>query len=171
MFYCSNSQVMKARILFLLMSIFFFFLMRLPLKEEMKSVDPRFLSIPSISLKGQLCSSGRDECLANGVWVKYFDERNNMLLTGHSFSLFPMKAGVFFNLENISIDDKIFVNLNTLYTYEVNEVFFVDRYTTEIENFEERENTLILYSCFPLWSGTKRLVVEAELCNLCEDDI
>jgi LPXTG-site transpeptidase (sortase) family protein len=145
--------------------------MRLPLKEEMKSVDPRFLSIPSISLKGQLCSSGRDECLANGVWVKYFDERNNMLLTGHSFSLFPMKAGVFFNLENISIDDKIFVNLNTLYTYEVNEVFFVDRYTTEIENFEERENTLILYSCFPLWSGTKRLVVEAELCNLCEDDI
>ena len=130
-----------------------------------------FLKIPSISLKGEICEFSKEVCLNEGIWVKYKDEKNNILLTGHSFSILPLRAGVFYNLGNIEVGEKIYVELEENFVYIVSEVFVTSRYDLFIEDFSELEETLVLYSCFPVWSASERIVVRARICNLCENEI
>ncbi len=127
--------------------------------------------IPSIFLNAEVCKIEREACLNSGIWMKYSDDRQNFLFTGHSFSLIPFGAGVFYSLDSLKVGDKIYLDYEDVLVYEVYEIFVTNRYDLEVENFEKLENTLVLYSCFPLWSASERIVVRARLCTLCEDEI
>jgi len=129
------------------------------------------LEIPSIFLKGEICESDKEFCLDGNIWMKYRDEKRNILLTGHSFSILPPRAGAFYNLGNIEIGEKIYVGLEENFVYIVFDVFVTSRYDLFVEDFSELEETLILYSCFPIWTASERIVVRARLCNLCENEI
>ncbi len=121
------------------------------------------IAIESISLDEELCYFDRDFCLQEGVWLKYFDlEKGNFLLTGHNSFIYPLKAGVFFNLAEIEKGDEIKISYEgEIYTYEVEELFIVDKYDVKIEDFGNDKNILKLYTCYPNWSDFKRFVVEA----------
>lgn len=127
--------------------------------------------ISAISLENPICISDRDYCLSRGIWMKYFDQNNNILLTGHSFSLSPLSAGVFYSLSELRKGDLIKIFLENMFVYTVEEVFVVDKFDIDIENFDDMENTLVLYSCFPLWSASQRIVVRGRLCNFCDFEI
>ncbi len=133
--------------------------------------DERKISIPKISLESGICTLSRESCLNGGVWMKYMDERGNLLLTGHSFSILPLRAGAFFNLDDITVGDRVYIELPETLVYEVIEVFVTSRYDLEIENFDNLKNILVLYSCYPIWSASERIVVRARLCDFCENEI
>lgn len=135
---------------------------------EQKAFEVR---IPSIFLDAEVCKIERDICLNSGIWMKYSDERGNYLFTGHSFSLIPFGAGIFYSLGDLKVGDRVYLDYEDLLIYEIYEIFVTNRYDLEVENFEKLENTLVLYSCFPLWSASERIVVRGRLCTLCEDEI
>ena len=121
------------------------------------------IEIPAISLKESLCNLDREVCLERGVWLKSFDlYEGNFLLTGHSFFIYPFKAGVFYRLDEVSIGDYVYLYFDEeVYVYEVITVSIHDRYDIEVEDFEDDFETLKIYTCYPAWSNLKRLVVVA----------
>jgi LPXTG-site transpeptidase (sortase) family protein len=172
MFYELNSQVMKFKILFFVFSsISLQMISPILLGEDGVSVHENRILIPKISVNEKVCTNGRDVCLSEGVWMKYFDEKVNFLLTGHSFTILPLGAGVFYSLNELQEGDRVYLMLQEMVVFEVVDVFVTDRYDLEIENFENEKNTLVLYTCFPLWTGEKRVVVKGTLCNVCEYEI
>ena len=102
--------------------------------------------------------------------MKYRDEEKNFLLTGHSFSLLPLRAGVFYSLSDLKVGERIYLKLEEVFVYEVSDVFVTDRFDLEVEDFDNLKNTLVLYSCFPLWGASERIVVRAKLCDSCENE-
>ena len=141
-------------------------------EKEFRLKELFYLDIPSISLKKEICRYSREICLEKGIWMKYRDERGNILLTGHSFLILPPRAGIFYNLQDIQVGEYIYIYmLEGKFAYIVSEVFVASRYDLFVEDFSELEETLILYSCFPIWSASERIVVRARLCNLCENEI
>ncbi len=139
--------------------------------EEIILTKKRRVKIPAIYLDEEICKLEREICLDYGIWMKYFDKRGNILLTGHSFTILPFGAGVFYALSDLKIGDIIYIKYEKNLVYIVEDILIVSRYDLEIENFEKLENTLVLYSCFPLWSASERIVVRATLCNLCEYEL
>ncbi len=139
--------------------------------EEIILTQENKIQIPAIYLEDEICFLERDVCLKEGVWMKYFDERGNILLTGHSFTIVPFGAGVFYGLSGLKKGDFVYIYLDESLVYVIEDVFVTSRYDLSVENFERVENTLVLYSCFPLWSASQRIVVRATLCNLCEYEL
>jgi LPXTG-site transpeptidase (sortase) family protein len=129
------------------------------------------VNIPSVNLDAEICRSSREICLNSGVWMKYFDDDGNILLTGHSFTIFPFAAGVFYSLPDLKIGDEIYISLDENLVYIVEEIYVTSKYDLDVENFDGLKNSLVLYSCFPLWSAAERIVVRARLCNLCEYEL
>ncbi len=129
------------------------------------------LFIPAIFLEANICHIEKEICLDSGVWMKYFDYDGNFLFTGHSFTILPFRAGVFYALSDLEKGDLIYVFFEERFVYVVEDIFVTNRYDLSVENFEEMENSLVLYSCFPLWSASERIVVRATLCDLCEYEL
>lgn len=154
---------------------FFFFLFLLLLffnptvvgeKEELFLEENFKIVMPTISLEADICSFEREACLELGVWKKYWDERGNILLTGHSFTLVPFGAGVFYSLSEVGVGDSVYIFLEEDMLFKIEEVFVTNRYDLSVEDFSGQENTLVIYSCFPLWSASERIVVRGTLVNL-----
>ena len=165
---------MRLKIVFFLLLYLFLSLLNPEIvgeDEEIILTKESGIKIPEIYLDAEICKLERDVCLDDGVWMKYFDERGNILLTGHSFTIVPFGAGVFYALSDLKVGDLILIWLDESLVYIVEDVFVVSRYDLDIENFEKLENTLVLYTCFPLWSASQRIVVRATLCNLCEYEL
>ncbi len=156
---------------FVLLFFFNLFVALVGEKEISRNSGNSRIAIPTISLESEICSSSRDVCLDGGVWMKYRDERYNFILTGHSFTILPLRAGIFYGLGEIEVGEKIFLDLEERFVYEVYEVFVVDRFDLEVENLGNFEKTLVLYSCYPQWSASKRIVVRAKLCDSCENEM
>jgi LPXTG-site transpeptidase (sortase) family protein len=174
MFNSINSQVFKnIRVFFkiVVLTLCIFVIMSFGLEREIileKHIENEatyVIEIPSILLKESLCNTSRDVCLETGLWLKAFDlQKKNFLLTGHSFFIYPLKAGVLYRLEEINLGDHIYLSFGEdMYVYEVVASSVHDRYDLEIENFEYAINTLRIYTCYPSWNNLKRLVVEALL--------
>jgi LPXTG-site transpeptidase (sortase) family protein len=163
----------KLYLILLLFFIFFCTLTPNPVgeKEENDLLESYKIHIPSISLVSDICVFDRDFCLNFAVWMKYSDARGNILLTGHSFSIIPLRAGVFYSLSDVKVGEKIYIELEETLVYEVSDVYVTSRFDLEVENFDNYENSLVLYSCFPLWTANERIVVRAQLCNFCENEI
>jgi LPXTG-site transpeptidase (sortase) family protein len=133
------------------------------LENPIENEKEYIIEIPAISLKENLCNVDRDICLEKGIWLKSFNlKKGNFLLTGHSFFIYPLKAGVLYSLEEVTLGDYIYLYFNgRTYIYEITNISIHDRYDLEIEDFKDGVETLKIYTCYPAWSNLKRLVVEA----------
>ncbi len=140
------------------------------LEQEIQTNEYRVI-IPRIQVDTDICTSGGKACLDFGVWMKYFDYDGNILLTGHSFTLLPFGAGVFYALSELEVGDRVYIFLDLERVYIIENIFITDRFNIDVENFNETENSLVIYSCYPLWSASQRIVVKASLCDLCEYEL
>ncbi len=124
------------------------------------------LVISSIGVNIQVVEGSSAEALDRGAWrrpnTSTPDRGGNTVITGHRFKYLPPNNLTFYNLDKVKEGDKIIVYWQGIeYDYYVTEIFEVDPSQTEVE-----ENTaqprLTLYTCTPLWTAERRLVIVAE---------
>jgi LPXTG-site transpeptidase (sortase) family protein len=125
------------------------------------------LVIPSIGVHIAVVEGTDESVLYRGAWrrpnTSTPDKGGNTVITGHRFHYIPPNNKTFYNLNKLQKNAKVFVFWNEKeYIYEVYDTFVVKPDQTEIEGPMDG-NILTLYTCHPLWTADKRLVVRAKL--------
>ena len=131
----------------------------------------RQLIIPQIGVHADILSGDNPELLDRGIWLRPNTaepaQRNNSVLVGHRFQ-YTSGNNTFYHLDKLVSGDEIYVVWNdTVYRYIVEKVFIVDPDAGYIEA-PTNQPVLTLYTCTPLWTASRRLVVRAvgDLSNL-----
>jgi len=125
------------------------------------------LVIPSIGVHIAVVEGTDESVLYRGAWRRPNSSTpelgGNTVITGHRFHYIPPNNKTFYNLNKVQKNAKVFVFWNEKeYIYEVYDTFIVKPDQTEIEGPMDG-NILTLYTCHPLWTADKRLVVRAKL--------
>jgi len=133
-----------------------------PASEQKIKEDKLF--IPSIDLAEPIHGGGK-ESLNLGVWrvphTSTPDRGGNTVLVGHRFT-YRDPTGVFYHLDKVKEGDEITVHWQgKAYEYEVTEIKVVPASEVSVEH-NTTEPRLTIYTCTPLWSTEKRLVIIAE---------
>ncbi len=122
------------------------------------------LIIPSIYLYTKITEGPDMSALDNGAWRRPGTSTpklgGNTVLAGHRFTY--QGKSIFYNLDQVKIGDNIGLTYDgETYEYKVREVSVVEPTNLNIEAPTD-DNILTLYTCTPLWSTDKRLVIVAE---------
>lgn len=130
--------------------------------------DVNKVVIPSIGVNGVIYEGNSAATLNNGIWrrpnTSTPDRGSNTVLTAHRF-LYESGPITFYHLDKVKPGDKIYTLWNNKrYEYEVYEIKEVLPTQVEVES-PTNESILTLYTCTPLWTAEKRLVVRAKLLN------
>ncbi|MBD3329688.1 sortase [Candidatus Dojkabacteria bacterium] len=128
--------------------------------------DGNRLIIPSIGVDVAIVEGDDEDTLSRGAWrrpkTSTPDKGGNTVLTGHRFQYKPPNNKTFYNLDKVQLDDEIVVYwFGTRHSYKVSSIFEVEPDQIEIEDDTDYP-ILTLYTCTPLWTAKKRLVVIAE---------
>lgn len=124
------------------------------------------LVIPSIHVDGKLVEGEDPIALDQGIWrrpgTSTPDQGGNTVLAAHRY-LYRSGPNTFYNLDKVELGDELAVYWDdTEYDYRVTEIKEVDPDATEVEGMTST-SVLTLYTCTPLWTASRRLVVVAEL--------
>lgn len=123
------------------------------------------LVIPQMDLDGEIFEGKYAGTLSKGIWrrpnTSEPDKGGNTVLVGHRFTY--SSPAIFYHLDKLNKDDEFALIWNQqLYNYRVREIRVVEPEAVEIENNTD-EPILTLYTCTPMWTAEKRLVVVADL--------
>ncbi|BCX13765.1 MAG: hypothetical protein KatS3mg085_297 [Candidatus Dojkabacteria bacterium] len=140
--------------------------------KEAQILDSNLLIIPKIGVKAKILEHSDLSILdvEEGVWREPFtntpeDEGGNTVIAGHRFQYLPPNTSTFYHLDKLKSGDKILVIWDKKeYIYEVQDIFEVEPSDTYIRD-NSGESLLTLYTCTPLGSEARRLVVRAKLLN------
>lgn len=143
---------------------------RLKRKYEYEPVTGNRIVIPTIGVYIGIVEGNDDSVLFRGAWRRPNsstpDKGGNTVITGHRFHYVPPNNKTFYNLNKIEKESKVFVLWGEdEYIYQVYDIFIVEADQTEIED-NTNEDILTLYTCHPLWTADKRLVVRANLIDI-----
>ncbi|MCD8545770.1 class E sortase [Candidatus Woesebacteria bacterium] len=132
----------------------------------LSSSDDEFIGnrlvIPVIGVESQIHEGG-EEALDKGVWHRPGTsnpvEEGNMVLTGHRFLYTGFNKNTFYNLDKLKIGDEIIVYWEGReYVYLVIDKKVVEDTDVYVEG-DFGDERVTLYTCHPLWSADKRLVI------------
>lgn len=135
-------------------------------KLQDKPTDNR-LVIPKIGIDAPIAiDSKKGEAFEKGIWrrpnTSTPDLGGNTVLVAHRF-LYTSGSHTFYHLDKLSKDDRFTVYWEGKeYTYVVTERFEVSPDQIEIENTSP-DPIITLYTCTPIFTADKRLVVRARL--------
>jgi LPXTG-site transpeptidase (sortase) family protein len=138
----------------------------LPKNNDQGSSDR--LVIRKIGVNIPIIESPSEEYgLSRGTWIvpdgSTPDKGGNTILTGHRFKYLPPSNLTFYLLDKMVPGDKIYVFWRGHdYYYDIKEVKRVEK--TEMSIVEPtQDDRLTIYTCDPIFSQDRRLVVVAEL--------
>lgn len=126
------------------------------------------LVVPSIGVDGVIYEGATVSTLNNGIWrrpnTSTPDKGGNTVLSAHRF-LYETGPITFYHLDKVKMGDKIYVLWNNKrYEYQVFNISEVLPTQIEVEA-NTKDPIITLYTCTPLWTAEKRLVVKAKLLN------
>ncbi len=123
--------------------------------------------IPEIFVNTSI-NEGVDESvlLQLGMWhrpnTSTPEKGGNTVIAGHRF-LHTRGSDTFYHLDKVEIDDVILIYWEGKeYVYKVFEIIEVGPEQIEVE-YNTKDPIITLYTCTPLWTSEKRLVVKAAL--------
>lgn len=124
------------------------------------------IEISAVNIQGRIVTSTDPGTLETAFWHKGEtgtpEKGGNMVITGHRYKYLPPYTNTFYNLDKINIGDIIKITWNNqLYFYSVERIFEVNPEDVYIET-KTGSHQLTLYTCTPLWTANKRLVVTAK---------
>lgn len=135
-------------------------------KKEKQFPKTNQLVIPKIDVNIEIITGENESTLLKGAW-HYADsakpgETGNSVITAHRFQYGPPNKRTFYLLDKLKIGDLIMVYWDQKeYDYVVSDVYEVEEDQTEILK-KGKEEKLTLFTCTPLFSQDKRLVIEAK---------
>ncbi len=132
--------------------------------EEIPTVNT--LVIPKIGVNIEIVEGSDDSALNSGAWripsTSTPDQGGNTVISAHRFRYLPPNNTTFYLLDKLQPGDPVIVYWNgEEFDYTVSESFEVDKTATEIQDNTE-ESQLTLFTCTPLFSTDKRLVIIAD---------
>ena len=104
--------------------------------------------------------------MVNGIWLRPGsakpDQIGNIIMAGHRLRVGkPLQQSLFY-ADKLVVGDEIQVRWqNRLYLFFVVTVTIVSATDSRVE-LPLLEKTLTLYTCTPLWSSDKRLIIKAK---------
>ncbi|MFA6271900.1 MAG: class E sortase [Patescibacteria group bacterium] len=125
------------------------------------------LIIPKIGVNAKVVEGENDQALLRGAWrmpqTSTPDKGGNTVITGHRFRFRPPNNTTFYLLDKLEQGDKIAVVWEGKeYYYRVIETKVVTPDQVEVIN-ATNDPILTLFTCTPLFTSQKRLVVISEL--------
>ena len=138
--------------------------------DTVKLTDEKRLLIPSIGVDSPIIEGADDSALNRGSWLipgtSTPDQGGNTVISGHRFKYLPPNNTTFYLLDKLQPGDDIQVQWNEkLYHYRV-----TNSRDVQPEQVEILDNTtdarLTLFTCTPILSTARRLVVTAELVSV-----
>lgn len=122
--------------------------------------------IPKMQLDETIHEVKSTKSIRNDIWrrpnTSTPDKGGNTVLVGHRFT-YTNPNGVLYHLDKLAVGDEVGVTWqNKRYVYKVETIKTTGPRDTEVEAASPQPQ-LTLYTCTPLWSPTKRLVVVATL--------
>ncbi|MBN2100279.1 class D sortase [Candidatus Dojkabacteria bacterium] len=125
--------------------------------------------IPEIGLNAPVVEGEDESVMDQGAWHRPGTgnpiDGGNTVITGHRFRYLPPNNLTFYHLDKVEKGDEVILFWDGVeFDYIVTETFVVDPDRTDIEG-NTVEPKLTLYTCTPLWTAQKRLVVIAEPVN------
>lgn len=141
---------------------------RKSLPESEYSVSPNRLIIQKIGVNAPIVESASSEIgLSKGAWhvpeSSTPDKNGNTVITGHRFKYLPPNNLTFYLFDKLEIGDIVSVIWQEKdYFYRIKEIKIVP--DTELSILSPtKEATLTMFTCHPIYSTEKRLVVVSEL--------
>jgi LPXTG-site transpeptidase (sortase) family protein len=132
------------------------------------SFDPEVdaVYIPAVGIKAPVVEGETEDALSRGAWRRPMsstpDAGGNTVITGHRFQYLPPNNLTFYHLDKVQKGDEVVVYWDGMqYDYIVEKIFVVEADAVEIEE-NTSDSRLTLYTCTPLWTAQKRLVVVAK---------
>lgn len=137
-------------------------------QSEAPYAEGNRLFIPQINVDAEIIEGEDIDVLRSkeGVWHDPTtgdpELGGNMVLAGHRFQYLPPNTHTFYHLDKLKISELIKVYWQGKeYVYEISKIFEV--LPEEVWIKSETPNELTLYTCTPLFTSEKRLVVKAKL--------
>lgn len=126
----------------------------------------QIISIPVLGINETIHDGATEQTLDKGVWrmpqTSTPDKAGNTVLAGHR-TLNYSRPGIFFHFDKLAAGDDILIQWHgQRYHYRVAKIFTVPPSAIEITR-PTSVATLTMYTCTPVWTSAKRLVVQAEL--------
>lgn len=123
------------------------------------------IGIDAVNIYGNVVDGYTQESMMDGFWhyphSSIPGKRGNTVVFGHRFHKLPPEQDTFFNLDDVSVGDKVVVTSDTGdLTYTVVKTHVVDKYDDEVLK-QTGDYRITLITCTPLWTSDKRLVVVA----------
>ncbi len=93
----------------------------------------------------------------------------NIILTGHRFKYLPPSNLTFYLFHKLEVGDQVYIDWkDSNYFYKVKEIKIIE--DTDLSILKPTKNeTLTMYTCHPIYSSKKRLVVISELVEVVEN--
>lgn len=123
------------------------------------------LVIPKISVDIRIIEGNTEDALLRGAWHRPGTgnpiDGGNYVVTGHRFRYVPPNNTTFYSLDKLEKGDLIIVYYEGQeFDYKVEESFIVEPEDLHVED-DLGYDVLTLYTCTPLWTSSKRLVIRA----------
>jgi LPXTG-site transpeptidase (sortase) family protein len=124
------------------------------------------LRIPEIGIDGVINEGQDDSTLDKGIWhrpnTSSPDSGRNTVFAAHRFK-YLSGSNTFFYLDKLKVHDEFTVLWgNQAYTYTIFSIETVGPTSFSIES-PTTDPQVTLYTCTPLWTSKKRLVIHAKL--------
>lgn len=138
------------------------------LPKNQYDVSPHRVIITKIGVNAPIVESASAEYgLSLGAWrvpdSSTPNQGGNTVITGHRFKYLPPSNLTFYLFHKLETGDIVSIIWDkTEYYYRIREVKIVDKTEVSIMNQTE-ESVLTMFTCHPIYSTEKRLVVVADL--------
>jgi sortase A len=122
--------------------------------------------IPRLDIEIPIVEGDSDDVMVNGMWLRPGsakpDQEGNIIMAGHRLRVGkPLRQSLFY-ADKLVPGDEIYLRWqNRLYLFFVVTVTIVSATDSRTE-LPLLEKTLTLYTCTPLWSSDKRLIIKAK---------
>ena len=124
------------------------------------------LVIPVIGVDALIVEGTTNDALDRGVWHRpktgIPGTKTNTVFTGHRFLYTGFSKNTFYNLDKLRVGDELIVFwAGNKFYYKIVKRHIVSPKNIEIEG-DFKDERVTLYTCHPLWTADKRLVLVAK---------
>lgn len=138
-------------------------------QPQEKTIIPKVntLVIPQMGVNAQIYEAQSETVLSQGLWRMPMTSDNptsgNMVITAHRYLRRPPNPNTFYLLDKLQVNDEFQLYWQgQRYNYQVKNIKIVEPEQLDIL-YNTPQAQLTLFSCTPLFTSEKRLVVIAEM--------
>lgn len=122
------------------------------------------LSVDSVNIHGRVYDGEDGETMWRGLWHFPLSvgpgDKGNFVVIAHRFAKIPPETDTFFNLDQVRVGDKIYIEQKggIKYTYTVIEAKTIEKDDRTILS-PAGDHRITLITCHPLWTSKQRFAV------------